>query len=659
MSFLLVLSTPGAADALKNALESARDTGRFESLNAHKQRIKVKAITSYKELAEFDFRKERVLQVLVETELDWPAENTEKILLGGYAAARQVLHALGEHPLHCPAIQFVAWDDRARLKQKTTGYEQLMVRMFRHYHRLDIDRIEAELMPRSKYQYFRNLCLVEAKLLAQLRHGLRNLLEQKDRNDPEHIRLKTRIEQILHFDTKLLGEDVVRKAGTLLHDLAARPGFFGSPEFNIAVDQLMRLLQEQEYKLSPQARREKKYPYKVLVVEDDANALNQLKRELDGFFDQVITCRNGKKALEIIRDEAPDGHLHGVFVDLELLEENDDLYQPVHGLDIIDYCRREHKRLVTRVVTALSRRGLRDLVGVEKSHILFKTGGGSILEANDNLAEIIDEMVNDIKKNQQNDPKKGPVRGAFEKGFFDMYYELKKEKPEHFGRLMQKARTTAETFVLHYSHASDYWNTPAHKIDVAFPSNRNIGQRAARRDEALFEMLMVHRHIMLAYAKYLDFDRFTYSFDEAEKRDQLRLHPAFLKPLPKAATTYFSTNLSMSIEVNRAGHCQIVQPNEDALFPEEKAWLDAYAPKLIETRRQLHRLLKAAKEQELDQLDTVFNHRLCGLIKKPDAALRLTAEEIAGIVEECLDLANRPIHKAAARFVEGVRDLLD
>ncbi|HAJ98784.1 MAG TPA: hybrid sensor histidine kinase/response regulator [Bacteroidales bacterium] len=71
------------------------------------------------------------------------------------------------------------------------------------------------------------------------------------------------------------------------------------------IDGTSEQLNELEETLSTESKTRKKTTYKVLIADDDAHMRQYLRLELEGFF-KVLECANGKDALDIVHNSAPD-----------------------------------------------------------------------------------------------------------------------------------------------------------------------------------------------------------------------------------------------------------------------------------------------------------------------------------------------------------------
>lgn len=423
---------------------------------------------------------------------------------------REVLRMTDQSPF--PTLILFGLQSREALWATSSVTERYLVKSF-PYLQIPGARLPAvRRMSSSKWRYLRKYALTKSGLLDSLLHALRNALRAgeaglgrvhdvaaqlhglPDLHD-EHIRA------LLDAQERGAGAaDTIRWAGQL----------FGAMErriFSLEPDRL---------NTRTQARNSRK-PH-LMLVEDDAATASELSALFTDHF-EVKVFHDGAEALHEL--EIGGRFYDALVADLELLEADKRFDQPVQGIEVLEYAEQKHPHIARRVITALGRRGVRELLpSMSIQDILFKS---LLVQGNDPLfLEFLEKLLRDIdhrrvlqdmpgpdstlwadvsKEAKQQDSKGG--------GFKRFYYQLKVEDPERFGKMWREINETIERI-----RAED----PDLKVDASFVQTeaaRNMIGTANRENLIAFlQKLLTHRAILLT--RYTDRGEVAYR-DETDR----------------------------------------------------------------------------------------------------------------------------------------------
>ncbi len=251
---------------------------------------------------------------------------------------------------------------------------------------------------------------------------------------------------------------------------------------------------------------------------------------------------------------------------MELLNGNFD--DEKQGIDILELCEEEYPFITTRVITALPKNALKQLIGKGLGEIIFKSGTkDSIIPPFENLVEFVKQIDTEVKKRKQLRNMQGPDGSWWGKYLTKQLYITKIEEPEKYTAIWQKTKDQANRFV---NGELDFCKNPE-KVSVQFPQTGVPGSNPKSGWE-IIELLLTHRLIALWFANIHSWDKFYYSGSSNEAYLNLT---GFQAGFDRTSQAYFSTFLGLSVkgavkEKRETLQCKIIPVN---LFPEEFQWL--------------------------------------------------------------------------------------
>jgi len=470
-------------------------------------------------------------RVFILVELPWLTDD-----LAGLAVCRDLL-AQWPHA-SAPQVVLFSFRNREQLWQQCSEADRHLIKNFPIV-QLPSGKLPA-LVPMSpaKWRYLRKYALTRSGILDHLLHGLRNAIRAGDAGRVHAVTDQLRGLPDLHdeqiravlemHDPQANANDAIRWAGQL----------------SGAMERRIYSLEPDRLTTRTQARNSRK-PH-LLLVEDDSATANELSALFTDHF-EVKVFNDGAEALHEL--EIGGRFYDALVADLELLEADKRFDQPVQGIEVLEYAEQKHPHIARRVITALGRRGVRELLpGMSIQDILFKS---LLVQGNDPLfLEFLEKLLRDVdlrrvlqdmpgpdstlwadvsKEARQQDSKGG--------GFKRFYYQLKVEDPERFGKLWREINDTIERI-----RAED----PDLKVDASFvqteAARSMIGSANRESLIGFLQKLLTHRAILLT--RYTDGGEVPYR-DETD-RGSSYAHLWFWKSRPAASPKSYNYFTGMS-----------------------------------------------------------------------------------------------------------------
>ncbi|MCC6460097.1 MAG: hypothetical protein IT260_06485 [Saprospiraceae bacterium] len=550
---------------LPKRIEDQIANGVFKAL-ALRDDHPLDVVSSAEEWNSYRLQGVELAQIFILVELHWDNHSS------GFSFATQLFQEelLLDQTLN---IQFLSYHNRDTLWEKSPQRYRPFIKSFPLLP-FPPENIKPLLFSRRRFRYIRNYCLSKSGQIDLLAHDLKKYLK----NDDPAATLLEQLGRVSQLGEQLVGETVFQTASDLIQQLQEAPD---SPSNRARVrQQLPLLIQQLEQRrdvLSPTPPGRKKLPYGALIVEDDPRNLKQLEDELGPYFERVLTFTEGWSAKNALLANRQSDEYQALFVDLELLE-NKHYDQSVTGVDLLDYCEKYDLGIATRIITALPKRGLSELVEKPGKHILYKNHFDSILSGNNNLDLFFKELEQEIKENATKRMRPGPTVGPFAetKSLRHYYFECWDHKRNELLETFREAQDIAEQFVQQM--------LPDQSIPTEFARIKNFGNNTS--DQSLLPQILTHRAIVLRLAaqngreiNYGFFD-LTDSGKSGKKLRRTNLHQgfcdhqAFEKPLGNDPKAYFQTKLGFNGRwENIVGSRLIVQIQFKNLFDPERDWL--------------------------------------------------------------------------------------
>lgn len=470
--------------------------------------------------------------LVILAELDWysPA------VFGGYRLAEELIRQ--HHWPEPQAIAFVSMLSREALWQRTSNIDRFFVKSLPHYQWPLREPIRFASPSKAKWHYLRKYALTRSGILDHLLHGLRNAIRAGDADRVDALTTQLRGLPDLH--------DEQIRAVLEMHDpqASANDAIRWAGQLSGAMERRIYSLEPDRLTTRTRARNSRK-PH-LMLVEDDAATASELSALFTDHF-EVKVFHDGAEALHEL--EIGGRFYDALVADLELLEADKRFDQPVQGIEVLENAEEKHPHIARRVITALGRRGVRELLpSMSFQDILFKS---LLVQGNDPLfLEFLEKLLRDIdhrrvlqdmpgpdstlwadvsKEAKQQDSKGG--------GFKRFYYQLKVEDPERFGKMWRAINETIECI-----RTED----PDLKVDASFvqteAARSMIGTANRESLIAFLQKLLTHRAILLT--RYTDGSEVPYR-DETD-RGSSYAHLWFWKSRPAANPKSYNYFTGMS-----------------------------------------------------------------------------------------------------------------
>ncbi|HBX51707.1 MAG: hypothetical protein A2275_15200 [Bacteroidetes bacterium RIFOXYA12_FULL_35_11] len=513
-------------------------------------------LSSDSDLFSFDFSKKNFDTIIILAELNWGGRRLQEFY--GYSVLKQLME---ENRLKPPVqILFASVLTRKTIFKLNITSNQVFTRKFPH---LDTCRLQTDkknekkrsglILPvkplnlnEKKYNYLKYYCLLKTGIIDRLEHDLRNLISGYTTDKMK------RVLQEMSINNNLFNSDI--------SVLVSRLNKTGDEKLKKELPGLFEMVRQYQKELNqPESKKSRKSHLKVMIVEDNEESLKKLVNELSIYFNNIRTYHSGTDAMAELTKNALTYDV--VITDMELLSGDfDDDFQ---GIDILDYCGNEHPYLVTRIVTSLTKTGLKTLTGKGLDEIIFKdVNTENIIPSFENLPEFVNKIETEVVKKRQLRKMQGPQLSWW-KILTRQLYLFKINNPEDYNDLWLKAKEDAAKFI---DGVFDCKNE-SEKLSSEFKTTKDTSDNP-ESGWSIIQLLLTHRLISLWFGVKKNWDSFKFNGSSNEAfANQSCFKTGIEKKSPKA---YFTTFLGFSGEGFSTNNCKIIPRN---LFPEEISWL--------------------------------------------------------------------------------------
>ena len=379
----------------------------------------------FKHLIKIDKKKHNTADkifLFITPELFWSSNNPGE----GYKYALEIINnRLNNYTVQ---IKFLSALSFETLLGKISGYPKRAAEVFPFYDLID-DRNELieslfDEYSTVHFNLIKRLVLSDQGYISYLKHEVRSLLDRKTTSKTEDLNV---INSILNLTD--------RTGYPRLHSLVEE--YSSNTRYQILQECLSVLdeIQSINFEKNPDKNSENKRPYKVLIVEDDADYRKVLKDFFEDKFKSVDTIEPGASETfaEAVRKrlpvEAKDFDI--IFLDLLFKQENGN-WSDLNGIDLFKSIKQANRFCVTPVITSLPRGIVSSLaketgdIEIPSEMLFTKVNGKEFLKQ-----DIKDRIVSIVKSCQENIRRKNsaykvilPHNGPFENpvlriGLFD------------------------------------------------------------------------------------------------------------------------------------------------------------------------------------------------------------------------------------------------
>ena len=247
---------------------------------------------------------------------------------------------------------------------------------------------------------------------------------------------------------------------------------------------------------------------RILLVEDDKKFADKIKEALEVYF-EVDYYSNGKEAIDAL--EVGGITYQALITDLELLQKNKKIDQPIQGIEIIEKVSESYPYIVKRVVSGLPRKGISELVNIDINDVLYKSVI-AFYGFSEGFETWVKKLKKDIKAHKDLKYMKGPnntfwkdIEYKIDKktglqkpsgsGFKRFYYQLKKEDDKTFEAMWDRIYSKIKNILLEKPDAD--------KIETELiQAQRGQGYLTKEnRDKSIrfLETILTHRLIWLSF----------------------------------------------------------------------------------------------------------------------------------------------------------------
>lgn len=458
--------------------------------------------------------------IFILSELYW-TEN--KLEFNGYDIAEKImLDVSGDYT---PNIQFVSVDNQEILYKRKykSAFANSFIAAFRH-HDLRNFQPNIDRFNKRKWSYLKKYLLTTSGILDVLLHDLENLIK---------IKYETQLKKIQGIVERFLG--ITEIAGT---DILAYCGSFQVQEMTpvlltkflkdlqqLTVERLTAINNTVVYK-----QKETKAKKRLLLLEDERETLSKLSELFTPYY-EVVPITDGAEALEELKI---GGHLYdGLICDLLLLQEGTMLWQPVQGIEVLDYARENRPHITVKVITNLTRKGVRELLpDLNYVDILHK----SLIEnfgMEQLMPDLLSRLDQGIRKQSIFRRHPGPdkaVWNAKDGRLIIYYFELEKTQPEVFREMWNDV----------YQIVESCRNDPdSGSINGSFGKTENI---KGRHEISFLKLLLINRLMLIS--QYANNQRVTYKDAHHPKKSYIDF--PFWKTKPMSDATSYCSVLGFS-----------------------------------------------------------------------------------------------------------------
>jgi len=487
----------------------------------------VQSISQYNQILNDEFSFD---SVIIQTELSW---YTNRSIFYGYEIAKQLFNHTKRTSNF--SVVFVSIIPREILLRLKGNQNQIFTKVFPHYDLLGENKgIQFPPMSERKFRYLKNYCMVETGILDRLEHTLRSrtidniepfideLLSNKDLLSPEAINLASNLK-----DCTIKNEFLFLKVNLQAELLKVKNSFSKSTD-------------NAHYQSGA----------KVLLLEDQPETAIKIKSQLQPYFTVPIEVYNsGSNALNLLKEYGIDYDV--VITDMEILDSN--FYDPVQGIDILEYCDNNLLHIVTRIITSLPKNALSQLLQKDFNEIIFKSDDPDFpIPTYERLDEVVKSIDTEIHKRKALRRTPGPV-GSWWKVLTRMLYLEKIADPSSYSLKWRTAIDIADKFV------EKYYEDNTEKIDTTFRAISTINNNPEDGYQ-IIEKLLAHRLIVLYTAMNNN-----YKIDYVSFKTSKSFYES-----TGTARQYLGTILGIHAKNLDSAHPEILLKN---LFPEEYTWL--------------------------------------------------------------------------------------
>jgi len=377
-------------------------------------------------------------QFIFLVELDW--QNT---MLQGYKLAESLVEKWDDE-LNPPNIQFCSFLKQEHLFELNKEIYKFYSKSFTHYYLPLTTDLSFKNYSMAKWRYLKHYALKRSGIIGRLQHDIGHLMLLSQDDLEKKVPL---IRKELHRMESIIGAEAVR----LYHRDYDK-------NLRDYLQELTQLLTIRRVELEGRQGKLHKKPLKenlpkLLLLEDNPIYAKRVEELLLGHFD-VAPFDNGTEALEEIEKYAH--HYSVAICDLELLKKQSKIDQEIQGIEILDHIRSNCPHIVWRVITALPRKGVKELIDVDLNRILHKNQL-EIYGHNEVIEKFISDIEEQIEDNKFLLRMRGPKGRLWDATtstgrpggrFKNFYYDLKNSYAALFSEMWEKINEEWEEIAL-------------------------------------------------------------------------------------------------------------------------------------------------------------------------------------------------------------------
>lgn len=420
-----------------------------------KRYFQVQTIRDYETFFKVDFKKEIKISdgkyetvdkvfIFITPELFWKNEHVDE----GYEYALDILNHQLVKDKNILQIRFLSVLPFEDLLASSRPHLKRMVEAFPYFDIIgEQKRIFAELYDEYSTTHFhliKKLAVSDTGYINYLLHEVNGLISSNNPSEEKDRYLMNCISGLGYLDgnNKLVRfsdnytfssrVEILKNSSNLLNDLLIR------------VDNGKQLLQTN------------KYPYKVLVVEDDPSYRDILKNILVSYFNTVdiIESEKGEPFSKVLRKKLPKESENYKIIFLDLLYKNENgSWAEISGLDIYKSIKEKNNFCVTPIITSLPRAVVASLIkevdeiGIPYHLLLSKANGEDYLKL-----DLKDKLPDIIRTCQENEKRKRMFKPIPKEGIFeglsvpDILLNLMIEKKELFNEIINISHSLYQKF---------------------------------------------------------------------------------------------------------------------------------------------------------------------------------------------------------------------
>ena len=570
-----------------------------QSLQRGLEPKRYKIISNYESFHSFLSESPKFIGAIILVEINWEKE------INGYDIADQLL-------FDAPAsrnidVLFISYFSRQELYNiyDHNKNSHVYIRKFQHKEIADKDfDLNAHLPDHwsdRKFNYIKNYYFKEGGVLQTLIHETTKLAADYSKG-----KLSSYLKN-LDLYKNILPEEVISK----IDDLNKLP----DKKKLDAIVHLRTLLEKELYTLPGQdgaSQHRIKSKHKIMLIEDDAKTMAKLAEQFGYYYENITQMKSGTEAYEELSSNGMS--YDAVITDMALLEPRDDGLEfddAKIGVDILELCESKCPHMVTRVISGLPKNALKDLINKDVSEMIYKSDSPNyVIPPHEDLDNFVKNINAEIKVKRK-------FRGDFPELFCFLGQYVSKlgdsERESLFKKLCKRAGEFLEL-------------EPASTVPENKKIDANFGRKTNVKSRERWELIILHRLIVLGYSKGKAFD-----FDKFAR------HHGFVDGMhSKSSKDYFNLRLGLSVagaKSNRNEEC-MCKVNLRCLLDEEINWLDGRDDKITDSM-----LLIDADSDFFDMLQETMNYIYepnVGNYIGDDIKIVMAREEAMNLDEELL-----------------------